>query len=120
MMSNQNNNAERVGQAWNHHREGRNDASIAEFEAILKQNPSDIDATYGLGLAQRAAGRSQAAVESFQRALKLVEQAKDAYQATRSSSQSESNVKTPEDDRFQMLSRMVQQRLSELGPTKVQ
>jgi tetratricopeptide (TPR) repeat protein len=114
MMSSQNSNAERVGQAWNHHREGRNDASIAEFEAILKQNPGDIDATYGLGLAQRAAGRKQAAVESFQRALQLVNQAKEAYQSARNHSQTESNVKTPEDDRFQMLSRMVQQRLSEL------
>lgn len=119
-MSNQNTNAERVGVAWNHHREGRNDASIAEFEAILKQNPSDIDATYGLGLAQRAAGRSQAAVESFQRALKLVEQAKEAYQSARMASQAETNVKTPEDDRFQMLSRMVQQRLTELGDNPLQ
>src|SRR5262245_52946250 len=120
MMSNQNSTAERVGQAWNHHREGRNDASIAEFEAILKQNPSDIDATYGLGLAQRAAGRNQEAVESFQRALQLVEQAKTAYQSSRTASQTESNVKTPEDDRFQMLSRMVQQRLTELGASRLQ
>lgn len=119
-MSNQNSNTERVGQAWNHHREGRNDASIAEFEAILKQNPSDVDANYGLGLAQRAAGRKQAAVESFQRALKLVEQAKEAYQSTRSGSQAENNVKTPEDDRFQMLNRMVQQRLAELGSSNLQ
>ncbi len=115
MMANQNSNAERIGQAWNHHREGRNDASIAEFEAILKQNPSDIDANYGLGLAQRVAGRKEAAIESFQRAYQLVEQAKGAYQSTRTSAQNETNVKTPEDDRFQMLSRMVKQRLTELG-----
>lgn len=120
MMANQNSNTERVGQAWNHHREGRNDASIAEFEAILKQNPSDIDATYGLGLAQRVAGRKQAAIESFQRAYQLVEQAKVVYQATRTSAQNENNVKTPEDDRFQMLSRMVQQRLAELGANHLQ
>jgi tetratricopeptide (TPR) repeat protein len=112
-MSNQNNTAERVAQAWNHHREGRNDASIAEFEAILKQNPSDVDATYGLGLAQRAAGRHDAAVETFQRALQLVNKAKENYSATRTDSL-ESNIKTPEDDRLTMLGRMVSQRLSEL------
>ena len=40
MMSNQNSNTERVGQAWNHHREGRNDASIAAQS--VEKIPKDI------------------------------------------------------------------------------
>lgn len=115
-MSNQNNVAERVGQAWHHHREGRNDAAIAEFQTILKQNPSDIDANYGLGLAQKQAGHNEAARASFQTTLRLVEEARVAYSAARGE-HGDSNIKTPEDDRFQMLSRMVSQRLSELDRT---
>ena len=98
-MSSQNNVAERVGQAWHHHREGRNDAAVAEFETILRQDPNDIDANYGLALAQRAAGRTEAARTAFQNTLRLVEQANQAYTATRNEP-SDNNVKTPEDDRF--------------------
>lgn len=112
-MSNQNNVAERVGQAWHHHREGRNDTAIAEFEAILKQNPNDIDANYGLALAQKKAGKTAAARQSFQNTLRLVEDAREVYTASRS----DQNIKTPEDDRFMMLSRMVKQRLAELDRT---
>jgi tetratricopeptide (TPR) repeat protein len=115
-MSNQNSVAERVGQAWHHHREGRNDAAIAEFQTILKQNPSDIDANYGLGLAQKNLGHFEAARAAFQTTLSLVEAARDAYTAERRE-HGDSNIKTPEDDRFQMLSRMVKQRLSELDRT---
>lgn len=112
-MSNQNSTAERVGQAWHHHREGRNDASIAEFEAILKQHPTDIDALYGLGLAQKSAGRPDAALQAFSRALQLVEEMHVAHLSTRK--ESETSIKTPEDDRFTILVRMVRQRLAELG-----
>lgn len=112
-MSNQNSTAERVGQAWHHHREGRNDASIAEFEAILKQHPRDIDALYGLGLAQKSAGRQEAAVEAFKHALQLVEETRAIHLSSRR--ESETSIKTPEDDRFTILIRMVQQRLAELG-----
>ncbi len=112
-MSNQNNVAERVGQAWHHHREGRNDAAIAEFETILRQDPNDIDANYGLGLAHKAIGRAESARTAFQNALSLIERANVAYTATRNEP-SDNNVKTPEDDRFAMLNRMVKQRLAEL------
>lgn len=109
-MSSQNNVAERVGQAWHHHREGRHDAAIAEFETILRQNPNDVDANYGLGLAHKAIGRAESARTAFQNALQLIQKANEDYTANRS----ENNVKTPEDDRFAMLNRMVRQRLAEL------
>jgi Flp pilus assembly protein TadD len=112
-MSNQNSVTEHVGQAWGHHREGRNEAAVAEFQNILSQNPNDVDANYGLGLAQKAAGDVEAARTSFQTALRLVEEARETYAAARQE-QGDSNIKTPEDDRFQMLNRMVRQRLSEL------
>ena len=112
-MSSQNNVAERIGQAWHHHREGRNDAAIAEFETILRQNPNDVDANYGLGLAHKAIGRIESARTAFQNALRLVEKANEDYTAARNEP-SDNNVKTPEDDRFAMLNRMVRQRLAEL------
>jgi tetratricopeptide (TPR) repeat protein len=113
-MSNKSSTSERVGQAWHQHREGRSEAAINEFATILRLSPDDIDAHYGMGLAQRAAGRHQDAIETFEKALGLIEQAKTAYEATRQADAEDSNVKTPEDDRFMMLSRMVRQRLSEM------
>lgn len=112
-MSNQTDLAERIGSAWQQHREGRSESAISEFETILRQNPDDIDANYGIGLAQRAAGRADAAIQSFQTALQLVNKAKTVEDNSRSSEQIESNIKTPEDDRLQMLTRMIQQRITE-------
>jgi tetratricopeptide (TPR) repeat protein len=105
--------AQRIGDAWHHHREGRFNEAMQEFEAILKANPDNVDARYGLGLAQRAAGHPDAALKSFQQTLELVEKAQRA-RAGEQEQDHEDNIKTPEDDRNMMLSRMINQRLSEL------
>ncbi len=117
-MSVQSSTSEKVGQAWNHYREGRADAAAKEFEAILRQNPEDIDASYGLGLAQKATGQLELASKTFETTLEFVNTAKLEYESTRQVQLEENNVKTPEDDRFMMLDRMVRQRLAEVQVVK--
>ena len=90
-----------IGQAWGNYRNDRNDAAVSEFERILKSNPDSVDAYYGLGLTQIALGKKQAAADSFGRALTLVNQVEAANQDER--------------DRFMMLTRMIKQRLEDIG-----
>lgn len=115
MATNHSNLAERIADAWHQHRQGQDDAAIKAFEAIVKSNPDDIDANYGLGLAQKAAGQQAAAIATFQRTLQMVQDARQTYTTSRNQEHHEDNIKTPEDDRFQMLYRMVNQRLTELN-----
>lgn len=118
-MANNSSIAERIGQAWSHHRDGRHTEALAEFDAILRQNPDDIDANYGAGLVQKALNQLQAAETSFRKTLALVETARKDYEAQRAILHAHDNVKTPEDDRFTMLIRMINQRLSEISGTSV-
>jgi len=94
----QNEQADAIARAWHLHREGRQNDAIKGFEAVLKAVPDHIDANYGLGLAQRGAGAKESALETFQRTARLV------------SREMENNPVS----RFQMLTRMVQQRINEL------
>src|SRR5690606_34569505 len=113
-MSVQSSTSEKVGQAWRQYREGRTDAAMKEFEAILRQNPEDIDASYGLGLTQKASGQVDRASKTCSDILKLINVVKDQYETSRQVNLEDSNVKTPEDDRFMMLDRMVRRRLEEI------
>ncbi|HEY9735836.1 MAG TPA: tetratricopeptide repeat protein [Trichocoleus sp.] len=45
--------------------------AIASFQAVLRQNPRDIDAQLGLGIAYRRAGRDSDALAVYQRVLEL-------------------------------------------------
>ncbi len=104
--------AAQIGQAWRYQREGKMDAAIAEFERILRMNPDNVDANYGIGLAQRALGQYEAAIKHFEHARKLVE----ADAAARRPNSGELLVaNTPEDDRNMMLTRMINQRLVEIN-----
>lgn len=116
-MVNSSNVSELVSQAWQHHREGKNHDAIAAFETIVQQHPKDIDANYGLGLSQKSDGRDEAAVKAFRATLELIDENKKSYDSARETVADSENVRTPEDDRFQMLTRMVQQRLAELEST---
>jgi len=107
-MSSENIAAE-IGRAWRAQREGKPDAAVQEFEQILKRDGSSIDANYGMGIAQRAMGNKENAVMYFGRALELV----DA--ATKARNHVPGDRNTPEDDRYMMLGRMLQQRLAELN-----
>jgi len=90
-----------LGQAWRSHVTGRNEVALNEFEKITNSSPEDMDALYGLGLAQRGAGKSEEAITTFQRIMDLLAQ------------------EHPEDEdtqnRLEMLRRMVLQQLEFLG-----
>ena len=111
---------ERVGQAWRLHRESDNDGAIQMFEGIISSNPDNVDALYGLGLAQKAKGDLGAAADAFRQALDKTESALSAVKTT---SQAEGNLgdndlETNFDDRYMMLTRMLSQRLQDVGATE--
>ncbi len=110
-MATQNNVSNLITQAWNHQREGRAAAAVTEFEKIVQQHPQDVDANYGLGLAQKAAGQTAAAINTFKQTLVIISESQKKEDAQRNTD--EDYVKTPEDDRLMMLQRMVSQRLIE-------
>jgi tetratricopeptide (TPR) repeat protein len=101
--------AQQIGRAWRFAREGKPDTAITEFERILQKNADDIDANYGLGMALAAAGRKADAVRHFQKA-----QAQTSVEISKQPKR-EGNLPTPADDRLMMLTRMIGQRLAELG-----
>lgn len=108
---------ERIGEAWRMHRNGDLNSAREIFDDIISRKPESLDAYYGLGLVQRAAGETDAAVTSFQRAYAL---AKQGFSAVRLTSSVEghtggNDLDTYEDDRYMMLIRMIGQRLTELG-----
>ncbi len=91
--------AEQLGRAWAEHRQGQNDAAIRDFSGMLQTVTDNMDALYGMGLAQRSVGQLEAAQASFERCLTQVNEALEAH---------------PHEDRYQMLQRMTKQRLDEL------
>lgn len=109
---------ERIGEAWKQHRMNNNSAAIEIFEDILSSHPKDLDALYGLGLAQRANGEMGSAVVAFQKALDLAQEGLDAIDSTSMLDGhvgGTNNLDTDLDDRFLMLTNMIKQRLAELG-----
>ncbi len=109
--------AEKIGRAWRMHREGDNRGAIAAFEDVIAVSPDSVDAHYGMGLALKASGELEAAVDSFSRALSITEQALSAVQVE---SQAEgqhgaNDLETNYDDRYMMLTRMLQQRIEDLS-----
>ncbi len=108
---------ERVGRAWRAHRDGNNSEAIKLFEEVIGANPENVDAHYGLGLAHKAGGTNSAASAAFQNALDL---AQKALQAARTTSHVEGHVgandlDSNDDDRFMMLTRMLNQRIKDVG-----
>lgn len=99
---------QRIGEAWKQHRMGNNDSAVQAFRDILNSNPGDIDALYGLGLAQRAGGDGDGAVETFNKALTVAQEGLDI-------NSNNNNLNTTQDDRFLMLHQMISQRLEELA-----
>ncbi len=89
-----------LGKAWAFHRNGQNDQALGEFQKLLSQNGDDLDALYGSGLAQKALGKTDAARQSFQKAI-------DAAGKGLS--------EKPGNDRFMMMRRMAQQRINEVS-----
>jgi Flp pilus assembly protein TadD len=105
---------EQIHEAWQQHRMNNNSAAIEIFQDILKSQPKDLDALYGLGLAQRSNGDMSKAIVSFEKALGLAQDGLDAIDNT-SILEGGNNLATDQDDRFLMLITMTKQRLAELG-----
>lgn len=91
--------AAQLAKAWQLHQSGDQDAAIREFNTILAQSAEHIDAFYGRGLSELRAGKIGDARASFKQALVLTEA---------------QLAKNPKVDRYQMLVRMIQQRLDYL------
>ncbi len=109
--------AEKIGQAWRLHRDGDSRGAIDMFSSIIEANPANVDAHYGLGLAHKALGENDAAAAAFRTALDNTEQALTAVQKT---SQAEghlgdNDLDSSADDRYMMLTRMLNQRLEDVG-----
>lgn len=106
---------EQVGAAWANARVDRYNDAVRDFENIVKSNPNDVDALYGLGLALRKVGRKDEAISMFEKAHKL------AQELITSEAEGQEPVAMSEDKlhvqgqntRFLMLSRMLQQRIAE-------
>lgn len=104
-----------IGKAWGELRDGQVDAAITGFDSALLSVPNNVDAHYGMGMAQRAAGKEADAVQSFQKALEIATQMLDAIRSQVGGDDAHNSLQTSEDDRYMMLSRMIRQRLKELG-----
>jgi tetratricopeptide (TPR) repeat protein len=106
----------KIGEAWALHRQGRNREAISVFEDAIKSVPHSADAHYGMALALRAEGEKEQAVEYFQKSLEIAQNKLTAIRSLDDVDDNLSNnLNTVEDDRYMMLSRMIQQRLAELG-----
>lgn len=92
-----------VGQAWSYHYKKQNDLALIEFQKLVEQDPSHIDANYGLALTLAALGQKARAQESFKRTAELVSVKMNAQLAD------------DEDSRYRMLNRMIEQQLETLN-----
>jgi len=88
-----------LSRAWGLHLKKQHSESVQAFTDILKRNSDQLDALYGLGLAQRKAGQLAEALATFQKLQQHI-----AAELTAN----------PGNDRFEMLTRIVQQRLAEM------
>lgn len=104
-----------IAEAWVLLRRDRAEEAVAAFDAILQKESENVDAHYGKGLALRAAGKSDAAVEVFQKTLQLSRKLLADVRSQYGVSDMVSSLETTEDDRYMMLDRMICQRLGELG-----
>ena len=90
--------AEHLGRAWALHRQGQNDEAIREFNGLLQISTNNMDALYGLGLAQRSAGDIEAAQERLNAVVGRFKRRWSDH---------------PNEDRYEMLEKMAKQRLDE-------
>lgn len=109
--------AEKIGRAWRLHREGDNHGALRLFEEVLAASPDSVDAHYGMGLAYKAGGELASAADSFQQALSVTEQALSAVQLTSHAEgqHGDNDLETNFDDRYMMLTRMLKQRIEDVG-----
>jgi len=90
-----------LSRAWALQSTGNFGESVTQFENLTSKYPEDLDVMYGLGLAQKRAGQIDKARTTFTKLAEIVEERRAANNEG--------------SDRFQMLARMIQQRLNELS-----
>lgn len=109
-----------IGNAWAAHRSGDQQAAIDGFDRALSRQPESVDAHYGKGLTLRKLERNDEALQCFQSALELAEEALSAARRVSETSgnlNSTNDLGSTDDDRYMMLVRMLKQRLTEMGAT---
>ena len=109
--------AEKIGRAWRLHRDGDNRGALRLFEEVIAASPDSVDAHYGMGLAHKASGDMASAAGAFQQALSVTEQALKAVQVTSHAEgqHGANDLETDFDDRYMMLTRMLKQRIQDVG-----
>lgn len=107
--------AERIGSAWRLHRDGDNQGAIRLFEEIIRSGPDSVDAHYGLGLAHKALGGNEAAATAFAGALGIIEAAQSADADAAVAAEAAGDNGPNSEDRYMMLTRMLKQRLEDVG-----
>jgi Tfp pilus assembly protein PilF len=99
-----------VGDGWEAVRKGDARAALDVFRRVLNDDNENVDAHYGLGLAQRASGDNVSAKTSFETAKRIAERELALIRKGGSSN----DLSTTRDDRYMMLIRMLEQRISEV------
>lgn len=114
-MSQDNAVRDRVTSAWDLYRNAQYQQSADAFEALARDISDEVDVYYGLGLALRATGQADGAIDAFRKgydlSLEKLQAVRDA--AKQSEHHAAENLGITEEDRYMMLTRMLHQRLAE-------
>lgn len=91
--------AQKLGAAWSLMRQGEAQGALASFSDILTAHPTLIDGLYGMGLAQAIAKQYDKSLASFEKCLEMSARELELH---------------PESDRYEMLERMCNQRITDV------
>lgn len=72
-----------LSQAWVHHSSQQYAQAERLFQQAFKAYPESDEAAYGLGLSQKLSGRQQEAIQSFQKALSLLDSSSNTQDTAR-------------------------------------
>jgi tetratricopeptide (TPR) repeat protein len=102
--------SQKIGDGWALQSKGDSQGAAQAFQTILSEDVDQVDAYYGLGLSLRAAGDKAAAKAAFEKALVISERELAGLRSNRG----KNDLGTSRDDRYMMLIRMLEQRISEV------
>ena len=61
---------------WAYHSRGEQDKAEADFRRAVSYSPESVDANYAMGLVMKSQGKSQEAIELFEKTMDLILQGK--------------------------------------------